>query len=53
MSKEKDEAAVKEIIEYANNEITKSKRKYLTIFFAMKMELFQLVYNHFFSNIFY
>lgn len=31
MSKEKDEAAVKEIIEYANNEITKSKRKHLTI----------------------
>lgn len=31
MSKEKDEATVKEIIEYANNEITKSKRKHLTI----------------------
>lgn len=35
MSKEIDENAVKEIIEYANNEITKSKKKHLTILLSI------------------
>ena len=35
MSKEQDEKVVKEIIEYANQEIKNSKKKYLTIFLSI------------------
>ena len=48
MSKEKDEAAVKEIIEYANNEITKSKRKHLTILLSVLASIVLLLTTFFF-----
>jgi hypothetical protein len=35
MSKENDEKVVKEIIEYANNEIKKSKKKFTTILISV------------------
>lgn len=48
MSKEKNEAAVKEIIEYANNEITKSKKKHLTILLSILASIVLLSATFFF-----
>ena len=48
MSKEKDKATVKEIIEYANNEITKSKRKHLTILLSVLASIVLLSTTFFF-----
>lgn len=52
MSKENDEKVVKEIIEYANKEITKSKKKFATILIAVLVGIAVVIAGIFFVAVY-